>query len=350
MGNKAPPFATIQSLLAVRALATKDEPGHRITQKAIQSIHQPGLSMGMGAEHLCAELLPGFTSDELLCKHSQFQLYASFMKPAHRAFWARGFKQGSLRAQELHSQIEAVGTIEDGALRACKHCAFGDFMTYGTSFWRVFHQWSFLEHCPIHGCNLHSRCCKCDAPYLRSQVLRAPQDPCESCGMQLFDWLPQNRPPGYLALTSEFMSRLHHGASPTDGNAHWRDRVDDRTEIERAWAHLESAQLLQAWGCGAAPELAAALQCDIRAEPGVLHRQAFGALPTILTAALQCALPLLSGSRPALISEADNMHTQRSAARRKFPSYIRGERPRLKMVRSGDSSCGTQEEAPGHRP
>lgn len=208
MQNNAPRFATLQSLLAARARGTRRGHRHPTARNAIQGMKSQGLSMGLNAEKLCADSLPDFTPEELIYSHSQFPIYASFMRPAHRGFWAKQFAQGSIQARELFDQIEAAGAIEASSLRACWRCAVADEMTYGISYWRLFHQWPFIEHCPVHGCNLHASCCKCGAPYLRSQLLRGPFDPCDSCGMQLFDWEPQSRLPGNLALVDELMHRL----------------------------------------------------------------------------------------------------------------------------------------------
>lgn len=89
------------------------------------------------------------------------------------------------------------------ALRLCPECAERGYHS-------AVHQLPWLARCPLHGCELVSRCKRCSTPWLydggQNSGLTAVRDLCCNCGLPL---LPM--PAGWLVAQSEWVDRQRIG-------------------------------------------------------------------------------------------------------------------------------------------
>ncbi|MBK9494704.1 MAG: TniQ family protein [Xanthomonadales bacterium] len=193
---------------------------------------------GITSTDISAHLLGNETYvDRLLQQHTMFGVFRHALSESSVARWSDGLKAGrhhsSLRALGVSSAD--LGALFASALRSCPSCIAGDKQLQGFATWKLAHQVSAIDRCPVHGAPLTPEIRPTGGTHERIWPLRLPGESCASCPTPsllppsdgyaaylslwkriLTDDLPWLRPAAWIRSMQSAVSRLGGIDSATD--------------------------------------------------------------------------------------------------------------------------------------
>lgn len=209
---KIPRFATIRSVLSAWVLMGQHTSFVKDTSTRISGKSDGDHAFGQFAHQLSRHVFRNaYSEDRLLCEHTNFKLFTSFLDPVSRDTWRREVPLGTRRGLALVSAVSRQSEIESPTLRYCAICCNEDLQTYGIGHWRVFHQWPIARHCVVHGDRLNTHCDSCGAAISRGVREQVAGGPCAVCGGRTFSARNGTEPPGYWGLLQLLYGILQQG-------------------------------------------------------------------------------------------------------------------------------------------